>query len=85
MKTSLAIVLAATALMVSVTGAAIAHPSKGVSINYPKLDVAPSPLSPRAPIAVRCEFTPAGPLPGGWLVLTRSNGSAKCGWEPDYR
>ncbi len=49
MKTSLAIVLAAAALMVSVTGAAIAHPSKGVSINYPKLDVAPSPLSPQGP------------------------------------
>ncbi len=70
MKTSLAIVLAAAALMVSVTGAAIAHPSKGVSINYPKLDVAPSPLPPGAPIAVRCEFTPAGPLPGaGWSSL----------------
>ncbi len=47
MKTSLAIVLTAAALMVSVTGAAIAHPSKEVFINYPKLDVAPSPLPPR--------------------------------------
>ena len=46
MKTSLAIVLAAAALMVSVTGAAIAHPSKGLSINYPQLDVAPTPLPP---------------------------------------
>ena len=46
MKTSLAIVLAAAALMVSVTGAAIAHPSKGVSITYPKLDLAP-PSPPR--------------------------------------
>jgi hypothetical protein len=43
MKTSLAIVLAAAALMVSVTGAAIAHPSKDVSITAPKLDLAPSP------------------------------------------
>jgi hypothetical protein len=42
MKTSLAIVLAAAALMVSVTGAAIAHPSKDVSITSPKLDLAPS-------------------------------------------
>jgi hypothetical protein len=47
MKTSLAIVLAA-ALMVSVTGAAIAHPSKGVywlggTITSPKLDLAPTP------------------------------------------
>ena len=46
MKTSLAIVLAAAALMVSITGAAIAHPSKGLSINYPQLDVAPTPLPP---------------------------------------
>ena len=46
MKTSLAIVLATAALMVSVTGAAIAHPSKGASINYPQIDVAPSPLPP---------------------------------------
>jgi hypothetical protein len=46
MKTSLTIVLAAAALMVSVTGAAIAHPSKGVSINYPNLDLAPSPPGP---------------------------------------
>jgi hypothetical protein len=51
MKTSLAIVLAAAALMVSVTGAAIAHPSKEVFINYPKLDVAPSPLPPRGCVA----------------------------------
>jgi hypothetical protein len=49
MKTSLAIILAAAALMVSVTGAAIAHPSKGLSINYSKLDVAPSPVPPGAP------------------------------------
>ena len=49
MKTSLAIVLAAAALMVSVTGAAIAHPSKGVvpgqygAITSPTLDLAPRP------------------------------------------
>jgi hypothetical protein len=48
MKTSLAIVFAAAALMVSVTGAAIAHPSKGVpgqygAITFPKLDLAPRP------------------------------------------
>jgi hypothetical protein len=48
MKTSLAIVLAAAALMVSVTGAAIAHPSKGLywldgAIASPKLDLAPRP------------------------------------------
>ena len=49
MKTSLAIVLAAAALMVTVTGAAIAHPSKGVSITFPKLDVAPNPPPPLAP------------------------------------
>jgi hypothetical protein len=48
MKTSLAIVLAAAALMVSVTGAAIAHPSKqvGEAITSPKLDLAPRPLPP---------------------------------------
>jgi hypothetical protein len=46
MKTSLAIVLAAAALMVGATGAAIAHPSKEVSITYPKLDLAPSPVHP---------------------------------------
>jgi hypothetical protein len=48
MKTSLAIVLTAAALMVSVTGAAIAHPSKGVywlagPITAPNLDLAPRP------------------------------------------
>ena len=46
MKTSLAIILAAATLMVSVTGAAIAHPSKGVTITYPKPDLAP-PSPPR--------------------------------------
>jgi hypothetical protein len=49
MKTSLAIVLAAAALMASVTGSAIAHPSKGLPINNPQLDVAPSPVPPGAP------------------------------------
>ena len=45
MKTSLAIVLAAAALMVSVTGAAIAHPSKQINaaITSPKLDLTPRP------------------------------------------
>ena len=51
MKTSLAIVLAAAALMVSVTGAAIAHPSKGVfgAITSPTLDLAPRPAGPVGP------------------------------------
>ena len=71
MKTSLAIVLAAAALMVSVTGAAIAHPSKGVSITYPKLDLAPSPPGPGPLSRSDVRFTPAGPLPlgAGWSSL----------------
>ena len=70
MKTSLTIVLAAAALMVSVTGAAIAHPSKGVSINYPKLDVAPSPLPP-GPLS-RSDVSLHQPVPSlgaGWSSL----------------
>ena len=79
MKTSLAIVLAAAALMVSVTGAAIAHPSKGVSITLPQARLGAKPPAPSPLSRSDVRFTPAGPLPGGWLVLTRSNGSAKCG------
>ena len=90
MKTSLAIVLATIALtfgaMLSFTSGVAAHDygnfsgkSPGVyhrrsRRHYPR---------PRAQALIwqslGCEmYQPASPW-GGWLVLTRSNGSAKCG------
>ena len=89
MKTSLAIVLATIALtfgaMLSFTSGVAAQDygnlsgkSPGVSPrpHYPRPRAHPRPLSWQS---LGCEmYQPASPW-GGWLVLTRSNGSAKCG------
>ena len=90
MKTSLAIVLATIALtfgaMLSLTSGVSAHDygnlsgkSPGVSpvqIQAPRPSPGPRPISRQS---LGCEmYQPASPW-GGWLVLTRSNGSPKCG------
>ena len=88
MKTSLAIVLATIALtfgaMLSFTSGVAAHDYGNLSGKSPgayhpvhaiTLAPGPRPLSQ----SLGCEmYQPASPW-GGWLVLTRSNGSAKCG------
>ena len=90
MKTSLAIVLATIALtfgaMLSFTSGVSAQnygnfsgKSPGVSAARPgAITLAPGPR-PLSWQSLGCEmYQPASPW-GGWLVLTRSNGSPKCG------
>ena len=90
MKTSLAIVLATIALTF---GAMLSFTSGVAAQNYGNLSgksgrircpdpgaitLAPGPR-PLSWQSLGCEmYQPASPW-GGWLVLTRSNGSAKCG------
>ena len=90
MKTSLAIVLATIALTF---GAMLSFTSGVAAQNYGNLSgkmgvsavqipgaitLAPGPR-PLSWQSLGCEMCqPASPW-GGWLVLTRSNGSAKCG------
>ena len=91
MKTSLAIVLATIALtfgaMLSFTSGVAAHDYGNFSGKSPgvyrrpdpgAITLAPGPR-PLSWQSLGCEmYQPASPW-GGWLVLTRSNGSAKCG------
>ena len=91
MKTSLAIVLATIALtfgaMLSFTSGVAAHDygnlsGKSPGVYHRPVAPLPSPPGPPRPLSwqsLGCEmYQPASPW-GGWLVLTRSNGSAKCG------
>ena len=90
MKTPLAILLATVALtfgaMLSFTSGVSAHDYGNFSgkspgtyhppvTRYPRTRAHPRPLSQSLGCAM---YQPASPL-GGWLVLTRSNGSPKCG------
>ena len=89
MKTSLAIVLATIALtfgaMLSFTSGVSAQNYGNLSGKFPgvshhpgAITLAPGPR-PLSWQSLGCEmYQPASPW-GGWLVLTRSNGSAKCG------
>ena len=91
MKTSLAIVLATIALtfgaMLSFTSGVAAQNYGNLSGKSPgvspvqisgAITLAPGPR-PLSWQSLGCEmYQPASPW-GGWLVLTRSNGSAKCG------
>ena len=89
MKTSLAIVLATIALtfgaMLSFTSGVSAHDYGNLSGKCPGVSTPPGAITlapgprPLSWQSLGCEmYQPASPW-GGWLVLTRSNGSAKCG------
>ena len=86
MKTSLAIVLATIALtfgaMLSVSSGVAAHDYGNLSGKSPGAyrPVPPHYPRPRArPLSqsLDCGYQPASPW-GGWLVLTRTNGSVRC-------
>jgi hypothetical protein len=86
MKTSLAIATAALMLsaMLSLTSSVAAHDYgnlSGRAMGHTTPSRLPSPRAHPRPLSqsLGCEmYQPASPW-GGWLVLTRSNGSAKCG------